>query len=176
MDIFSVVAHQRFPASLGVQPPAHVGETVGHRIIPGREIGPEKVSIEVVTLNTGQVIVFNLQRNRLLQIALEREVHVTGRHHDPPVDRALPGEAQAETAGPVGDSRPCAGEAGGSAGGCIGHIDRQVRAGSGADDHGSGLAEQADAEVDDLCQAGVGLQAFQYFRMLIADHHQPCAL
>ena len=95
---------KRIPAGCRIHAPADMRDRVGLAIAPGGHVAAHQLRIKTFAGNVDDEVIFNRQRDCALQVAFERQVHVTRGHDQPAIDAARIRKTQAKTAWPVRDA------------------------------------------------------------------------
>ena len=170
-----VIHGQRFVARIGVQSPAHMGDPISFRIIPGCVILTHQLRIESVAFDLGHIITLNNQRDRRFNITLERKIDITRLHHQSTVNRISTWKHDQYPARPVchGTRPVCPSPYTGNR--TVSNIDHQITAGIRSHCHLVSRLGLLNCIADPGLKILGRTQALEHFRMLIRDHQHPGA-
>ena len=173
LEIPLVVHGHGLVAGRRVQAPADMGDAVGVPVVPGRHVAPEQLGIGARTLDPGDEVVLDGQRHRVLQVALEGQVHVADVEHQRTVHRIRRREGDDDAARPVGDGlgpvaiAPHPGARRSLDG------DPEIGAGIGMHGHFLGGPDLLHRRLDLFRQRRIGQQPLEGVRVFVRHHEQP---
>ena len=149
---------------------------IGHRVLPGGVIAAQQIGVEAFAQDLHHKIVPDHERHRFFDVALEGQVHIALVEHHLPVDTARQRKTQAQPRGPISHLPGLIDKPRGTTHRRTGHADLEVGAAVGVHMHPLRIREFVFGLVHHRTQSGVGLAAFQHFRVLVADHENAGAL